>query len=237
VPPCAVTSSREIKRPRPRPLPARCLPPATDVDHTVPLSGIAPLLDRLTREEVPEKEAAAVSEEMETEATWPSFIPRCDSAHTQRVSRQASAARSATGPCGSCRTGELVRYRCRVGRAYSRDSLPAQQSKTLEVAFWSTLRALEERAALATRLAHRSRQGAHDLAARRFEEQAADARQRADLIRQALMMRASLRASATSSPEIPQSVSSAGGGTTELTSEIEALRPEVLAARLHLFKQ
>jgi hypothetical protein len=39
--------------------------------------------------------------------------------------------------------GELTRFRCRVGHAYSADSLLAEQSSGLETALWTAFRALE----------------------------------------------------------------------------------------------
>ena len=82
--------------------------------------------------------------------------------------------------------GELVRFRCRVGHAFSPDSLLASQSDSLEEALWVALRALEESAALAERLRERASDRGHTLAARRFAEQVEDAHQRAEIIRQAL---------------------------------------------------
>ena len=82
--------------------------------------------------------------------------------------------------------GELVRFRCRVGHAYSPDSLFASQSEGLEEALWTALRALEESASLAERLHTRSAERGHTLSAQRFAEQAQDARQRASIIHRAL---------------------------------------------------
>ena len=44
------------------------------------------------------------------------------------------------------RGGELARYRCRVGHAYSEDSLLIEQGSAVEAALWSALEAVEERA-------------------------------------------------------------------------------------------
>ena len=75
--------------------------------------------------------------------------------------------------------GSITRYRCRVGHAYSPESLFAAQSEGLEEALWTALRALEESAALAERLQSRSAEHGHVLSAQRFAEQARDARSRA----------------------------------------------------------
>ena len=72
----------------------------------------------------------------------------------------------------------MVRYRCRVGHAWSPTSLLAEQSKALEVALWTAFRALEERAALAIRTAERFRSKGREGAALRFETQAREAKER-----------------------------------------------------------
>ena len=81
----------------------------------------------------------------------------------------------------------LLRFRCRVGHAFSPESLLASQSDALEDALWTALRALEESAALAERLSERAGGRGHGLAADRFAQQAVDAHQRASVIREALL--------------------------------------------------
>ncbi|VXD20268.1 CheB methylesterase (fragment) [Planktothrix serta PCC 8927] len=49
--------------------------------------------------------------------------------------------------------GNLLWYGCHVGHAYSIDSLLEQQGDDVERALWSAIRALEEKAALARRMA------------------------------------------------------------------------------------
>jgi two-component system chemotaxis response regulator CheB len=82
--------------------------------------------------------------------------------------------------------GELVRFRCHVGHAYSIESLMAGQTDALELALWTAVRALEEKASLARRMAARMRRSNSELTATRFEGQARDAEERAILVRQVL---------------------------------------------------
>lgn len=82
--------------------------------------------------------------------------------------------------------GGLVRYRCRVGHAYSPQSLLASQSDNSEEALWTALRALEESAAMAERLQSRAAERGHTLSAQQFGNQAQDARHRARIIHDVL---------------------------------------------------
>ena len=82
--------------------------------------------------------------------------------------------------------GKLTRYRCRVGHAYSPQSLLASQSENLEEALWTALRALEESAAMAERLQSRAAERGHTLSSKQFGNQAQDARHRARIIHDAL---------------------------------------------------
>jgi two-component system, chemotaxis family, protein-glutamate methylesterase/glutaminase len=81
---------------------------------------------------------------------------------------------------------ELVRFRCRVGHAYSDEALLVHQSEQLEAALWTALRALEEHSALARRLAGRAGSRGHAHSASSFTEQAMDAEHHASVIRHVL---------------------------------------------------
>jgi two-component system chemotaxis response regulator CheB len=82
--------------------------------------------------------------------------------------------------------GEYVRFRCRVGHAYSPESMLGAQAEMLEEALWSALKTLEESAALSKRLATTERERGHKWMMKRFEEREVEARERAEVIRKVL---------------------------------------------------
>jgi two-component system chemotaxis response regulator CheB len=79
--------------------------------------------------------------------------------------------------------GGLVRFRCRVGHAWSPGSLLAQQSASHESALWMALRSLEEKSSLTRELGQRALDRGHRLTAQAFDRQAAEARRAATLVR------------------------------------------------------
>jgi two-component system, chemotaxis family, protein-glutamate methylesterase/glutaminase len=93
-----------------------------------------------------------------------------------------------SGPLWEVSKGELVRYRCRVGHAYSEDSMMIEQGATVEAALWSALEALEERVEFLKRMAARHGERRPQLRDR-FTGASDDARERAELIRRALGVR------------------------------------------------
>ncbi len=155
------------------------------VDYVQPLAGLAKTLTALA------KGGAGVTEEA-GEAPVSKILATEDevAALDANALETPRAGRPSGFSCPDChgvlwevQENELVRYRCRVGHAFSPESLLAAQSEYLEEALWSALRALEESAALAERLQGRAEDRGHTLAAARFAEQAGDDHQRAATIR------------------------------------------------------
>ena len=91
------------------------------------------------------------------------------------------------GPLWEIPDGELIRFRCRTGHAFTADHMLAEQAEALEAALWVALNTLEESAQMARRLAHEARGRSHDRVAARFEERAEDAYRRASLVRGVLL--------------------------------------------------
>ena len=78
--------------------------------------------------------------------------------------------------------GELTRYTCHVGHAFSPESLAEEQGRALEVALWSALRLLEERADMQRRLGRRAAGERRS----RHEDRAEEAERNATTLRQLL---------------------------------------------------
>lgn len=83
--------------------------------------------------------------------------------------------------------GKLVKYRCHVGHGFTANGLLTEQTRALENALWTALRALEENAALRRRMAQRFAGGPVPSIAREYEKNARDAEERAALIREVLL--------------------------------------------------
>ncbi len=84
------------------------------------------------------------------------------------------------------RDGAFVRFRCRVGHAWTSDALASKQSQVLDDALWTALRSLEENVSLSRQLAERNRERGLKRVADRFERHAVAMEARAEIIRRAV---------------------------------------------------
>jgi two-component system chemotaxis response regulator CheB len=91
-----------------------------------------------------------------------------------------------SGALWELREGDLVRYRCRVGHAYSEDAMVEAQGNAVEAALWAALEVLEERSELLNRIADRTQR--QPRTERRFRTGARDADEHAAVIRRVLGM-------------------------------------------------
>jgi two-component system chemotaxis response regulator CheB len=65
--------------------------------------------------------------------------------------------------------GDVVRFRCRVGHAYTSHTMLEAQGDTIERALWTAVRQLEERVLLVRKLALAARERRHEAVAAIFE--------------------------------------------------------------------
>lgn len=85
------------------------------------------------------------------------------------------------------RDGELLRFRCRVGHAYTSDVLLSDQVDTIERALWTALRALEEQGALKRRMAERARMQGNAATAAHFDNRTRELNDQAEQVRSLLL--------------------------------------------------
>lgn len=158
------------------------------VDHILPLSSIAPALVGLAHEPVVEDGGKAVSSESGIDGN--SDIVEVDGAGLRQQGHPGPASNFTCPDCGGTlfqvQGKGLLKFRCRVGHAYSGQTLVAGQSESQEVALWAAIRSLEERAELMHKMAKNARERKNIKSAERYEMQAKEAEQRADSIRQTL---------------------------------------------------
>jgi two-component system chemotaxis response regulator CheB len=182
------------------------------VDHVLAVASMGDLLARLTTEPVHER-PGPVSTGMKVEVEMSGFsLEAMEGEHPGEPS--GFSCPDCNGVLWEVQSEGMRRYRCRFGHAWSPESLLTQQSEALEAALWIALRTLEERAALARRLAEPARRRGHSITATRFEEQATEAQQAARLVRNLLLDRGGL---ATAWPATDRGLSGSPS-STERTS-------------------
>ncbi|HEX6293263.1 MAG TPA: chemotaxis protein CheB [Herpetosiphonaceae bacterium] len=157
------------------------------VDYCLPMAQMASLLAELANNPVADEESYPVPREMELE----SRIVGMDMAALQSEERpglpSAFSCPECNGVLYELHDSDLVRFRCRVGHAFSVESVFAEQAEALETALWVALNTLEESASLGRRMAQQARERGHMMLVRRFESKARESEQRAATIRQVLV--------------------------------------------------
>jgi two-component system chemotaxis response regulator CheB len=103
-----------------------------------------------------------------------------------KPTRQTYSCPECHGVLEEVEEGNMVGFRCRVGHAYSPESLHADQNVAVEKALWAAIRSLEEHAEFSRRLASRSLSKKHSRLATRFTEKAETSREDAAVLRELL---------------------------------------------------
>jgi two-component system chemotaxis response regulator CheB len=160
---------------------------SVQVDHVLPIQQIATLLSRLASTPVAHAEEAPMPDDMDLE----SEIAELKAEAIHNPVRPGTPSAFACPECGGALfelgQNEVIRFRCRTGHAFSPDTLFSHQDSSLENSLWVALRALEESAALSSRLAERAHRRGHAAAAERFTERARASVVHAEHIRRMLL--------------------------------------------------
>lgn len=168
-------------------------------DQILPLKALAQRLVELVYTPVAEEALTAASEQMQHEVE----IMELDQYLLTHPDRIGPPSEFSCPECGGVlhevKNKDMVRFRCRVGHAFSAESMMAEQSEALEAALWAALNTLEESVSLARRMAQQAQENGRARLTTRFQQKAQDAQQRALVIRQVLLKEETKRASDPSS--------------------------------------
>ena len=158
------------------------------VDHVVPLRDIPLLLGALSEEDAP---ASTAHQGTHLRAMEPDLaeMPIALDGADRPGKPSVFSCPECHGTLWELEEDGLLRFRCRVGHVYSSDSMLAAQTDEADRALWTALRTLEERAALAHRLAERGRARAHYWVEKAFTRRAREAEAEAQQIRVLLRTR------------------------------------------------
>lgn len=138
------------------------------VDYTVPLAGMGRLLRRLVGEPLPT--GAAIPPDIILEASIAERVVGT----TEEISQLGHQVPLTCPECGGSlwemQHGQVLRYRCHTGHAFTADALMAATQHQLEESMWVALRMLEERKNLLSSLARRGEASGTTVQQERVEE-------------------------------------------------------------------
>lgn len=127
------------------------------VDHCLSLSAIGELLTKLTHEPIADGVQAIPADVLEEVEAVKMDVPL--------VGERASVGKPSNFSCPECggvlweiQDGTFLRFRCRVGHAFSAENVLLEQEEFIEKALWSVSKALEEKSSLSRRMAQHARE-------------------------------------------------------------------------------
>jgi two-component system, chemotaxis family, protein-glutamate methylesterase/glutaminase len=162
-----------------------------EVDHCLPIAQIGPLLMRLAHEAVLQDDIQPVSDEMALEVRVAAMETNPLNEHEQVGEPSAYSCPDCGGILWETHDGDLTRFRCRTGHAFSTEGVMASQSEQIEQALWVALKALDENVSLSRRMQKRAEEMGHAWLAESLEAKGRVAEHNAVLLRQVLAKTAS----------------------------------------------
>jgi two-component system chemotaxis response regulator CheB len=170
-----------------------------EIDYSVGLPQIAPLLGRLAAAPAEEAARVAVPEQVEIEVKIAKEENAIDAGLESISDTSPFSCPECHGVLRQLKDGRPLRYRCHTGHAFSVESLVAAISSGIEDALWNAVRALEEGGLLLEQLATHLREPGHDRpdaedASASVGARAAELRRQADAVRQIVTLRRELTA-------------------------------------------
>jgi two-component system, chemotaxis family, protein-glutamate methylesterase/glutaminase len=156
------------------------------IDYCLPAEKMGPLLQVLAEEAEEQESSYQMPVDLEQEVR--SVEMQGNTANSNELAGKASvySCPECGGVLWEIQDGKLLRFRCRVGHAFSTESMMAEQSEALDKALWLALKIIEEKIELLRRLAEQARTKAREWLAQNFEDRAIEAEQQANLLQKLL---------------------------------------------------
>jgi len=155
------------------------------VDYCVPVLKMGTILYRLTKE--PAVETPPVPDDLRIEVSI-AENPTANSDRTEELGEVVSViCPDCGGPLRELHDEKLRRYRCRLGHAFTAESLLEGQSETIEYALWAAVRTMEDRVHILRTLANGRREHNQSKIAASYETQAQELQRHAQQIRKMLL--------------------------------------------------
>ena len=156
-----------------------------DVDHLVPITGLASLLTELTMESAPETPELSSQEltKLKTEVAIAAEDDAFDKGILDMGPLTPLTCPECNGTLISIKEGKIVRYRCHTGHAFTADALLSEVTKSVEDKLWSAVRGLEETVMLLEEAGKQFAEGGNETAADDYLNKAQTTRERTHVIR------------------------------------------------------
>jgi two-component system chemotaxis response regulator CheB len=155
------------------------------VDHIVPLARLAPLLSELATSPRPPS-LATVPEEIRIEALIAAQELTVMPDQRRLGPLSPLACPDCHGSMVEIREGDLLRFRCHTGHAFTLETLRLAQGEAWEQTLYAAMRAQQEQAMLTRRLAAEAEATGHPGLAKDFARRERDYEEGAEVIRQML---------------------------------------------------
>jgi two-component system chemotaxis response regulator CheB len=156
-----------------------------EVDYCVPLIKMGAILYRLNQE--PAAAMPPIPQDLRIEVSI-AENPTDHSVHTEELGESVAViCPECGGPLRELRDKGLRRYRCRLGHAFTAESLLEGQSEVIEYALWAAVRTMEDRVRILMTLAHGRREHNQSKLANTYETQAQELQMQAQQIRTMLL--------------------------------------------------
>jgi len=138
---------------------------AVQPDYSVPVGDLAELLVHLVGADAASE---SLAREVPLETVEEAELPSDALTSAEQGETSAFTCPECHGTLWQISDGRTLRYRCRVGHAFSEETMVSAQGESTERALWAALRSLEERYGMLTKLADRARARGHDAIAEMF---------------------------------------------------------------------